>query len=175
MRFNNRCVVATVAAIITVPVAVHAQTAGYYKGTSADGSGLEFQVATDMATGLLAVTNATVFFSAPCKGVVTTLNTGWGYGLFADITNRKVSNSTTTSYFDISFNLVFSADGQTAQGSIVSISPDLYTIPGATKASRALFCTSPKQKLSLTYSATQVAHPMPEGRVMLLRPALKSN
>ena len=88
-----------------------AQIAGTYNGNSADGAGLQFTVSTDSNTGLLAVTGAGVGFSAPCKNSSVVLNTGWGYGMTSDIVNRKVTNNSNGSYFDITFSLHFSADG----------------------------------------------------------------
>jgi len=175
VKSGHSYVILSLTALLFAPSLAFSQTTGFYKGTSADGSTVEFQVAADSSTGKLAVTNATVFFSAPCKGVVTTISTGWGYGLLADIVNRKVINSTNGPFFDISFNLLFSADGQSAAGNIASISPDLYTVPGASKASRALFCTSPKQTMSLTYSATQAVQHVSYGNVMLLGTGVKHN
>jgi hypothetical protein len=138
-----------------------AQVAGTYTGTSADGSGLTFVVATDPNTGALAVTSAIVFYSAPCKGSTTVLDTGWGYGLTADVTSRAVTNDTSGSYFDINFSLKFAPDGQSATGTIASISPDLD--PSTTPPTKALFCESKKQKLTLTLQPASGAHITPPG------------
>jgi hypothetical protein len=125
-----------------------AQVAGLYAGTSADGSGVQFTVSTDPSNGALAITSASVGFAAPCNDHVTTLYTGWGYGLNADIVNRHVKDLSAGSYFTISFNLAFSADGQSATGKIFSVSPTLS--PVGPKPTRALICRSPTQAMSVT-------------------------
>jgi hypothetical protein len=45
-------------------------------------------------------------------------------------------------------SLKFSADGQSATGTVTSVSPTLY--PATGRPITSLFCTSPKQALSLT-------------------------
>ncbi len=155
-------VTAALAAAIASPAA--AQVAGTYSGTSADGNTVQFVVSTDSGTGFLAVTSATDFFSALCNDG-STLNTGWGYGLTADIVNRKVKNITPNNYFTITFNLVFAPDGQSATGNITSISPTLT--PVGPRPKKALICTSPSQTLGVTLQsgAAKVAPPAP-GAIM---------
>jgi hypothetical protein len=158
----NVCGAAMLAAALATPAA--AQVAGTYNGTSADGSGLQFVVGTDSSNGELAVTSATVFFTAPCKKSTYVLNTGWGFGLTADITKGKVTYTVPDNYFVITFSLDFSKDGQSATGTILSVSPTLA--PVSDKPKTALICTSPKQSLSVTLqtdasaSATRSAGPM---------------
>jgi hypothetical protein len=124
-----------------------AQVAGAYAGTTADGNGVSFTVATDPDTGVLAVTGAGVGFSDLCRDG-STLNEGWGYGLMQDISARKVANITAGPYFTISFNMTFSGNGQTATGRITSYSPSLSPIgPSPTKA---LWCKSLNQGMTLT-------------------------
>ena len=155
---------AAFAATLAGPAA--AQVAGTYSGTSADGNGISFTVATDPNTGALAVTGASVGFSAPCKGNVgVTLNTGWGYGLLADISNGQVSNVSQSTYFDIAFNLTFSSDGQSATGQIETVSPDLYYV--GDKAKKALLCTSKKQAMTLSLQNTAKAPPLPANFLLL--------
>jgi hypothetical protein len=142
----NVCGGAILAAALATPAA--AQVAGVYAGTSADGVGIQFTVSTDPNTGDLALTSAGIGFSAPCKNSTYVLNTGWGFGLTADIANRKVSYVAIDNYFVFTFNLKFSSDGQSATGSITSVSPTVS--PVSNKPNKALFCESPKQDMTLT-------------------------
>lgn len=137
---------AIVAAVIATPAA--AQVVGTYQGTSTDGQGLTFVVGTDTNTGELAVTSATIFFSAPCKGSTYVLDTGWGFGLTDDIKKGKVSISATDNYFTFAVTLDFASDGQSATGTVTSISPTLE--PVGKRPTKALICTSPKQDLTVT-------------------------
>jgi hypothetical protein len=142
-----------------------AQVAGVYSGTSLDGDGVSFTVATDTGTGKLAVTGAGIGFSALCSRGGT-LNTGWGYGLTQDITNRRVSNTTSGPYFTIIFSLLFSADGQSATGRVSTVSPTLD--PVGAKPTRALFCRSKSQTLSVTLQPpTTHFNPPAQGAVWL--------
>jgi hypothetical protein len=127
-----------------------AQVAGVYSGTSMDGNGITLDVSTDTGTGLLAVTGASIGFSALCSDG-STLNSGWGYGLTQDILNRKVKNTTAGYYFTITFDVTFSRDGQSATGTISTVSPTLS--PVGAKPKKALFCTSASQPLGLTLQA----------------------
>jgi hypothetical protein len=154
-KFMQACAAACVTMALAGPAA--AQIAGTYNGTSADGSGVQFTVGTDSNTGGPAITGALIFFSAPCRNSTTTLQTGWGYGMNADITNRRVTNETSGSYFDITYSLIFSTDGQSATGKILSISPDLD--PSTAPPKKALFCVSPRQTLSLTYTGPSLHQP----------------
>jgi hypothetical protein len=138
-----------VAAALATPAM--AQVAGTYGGTSADGNSLTFVVATDPNTGDLAVTSATIFFTAPCKNSSYVLNTGWGFGLNSDIKDGKVKITSNDNYFSFHIGLDFASDGQSATGEIVSTSPTLT--PVGPKPTHALICTSPKQDLSLTLQA----------------------
>jgi hypothetical protein len=126
-----------------------AQTLGFYQGTAADGSNAQFTVSTDPVTNLPAITAASFGFNAPCKGESYTLANGWGYGLNADITNHKVSSTTSDPYFYIVFNAKFSADGSTATGDIAVTSPSLY--PASGKPTKSVLCVSPKQSFTVTY------------------------
>jgi hypothetical protein len=144
---------AIIAAAIATPAI--AQVEGTYGGTSADGNGLTFVVGTDPSTGNLAVTSATIFFTAPCKNSTYVLNTGWGFGLTADIKDGKVSITSNGNYFSFHIGLDFASDGQSATGEIVSTSPTLT--PVGPKPTHALICTSPKQDLTLTLQASSDA------------------
>jgi hypothetical protein len=135
-----------------------AQVAGTYSGTSADGSGITFVVSTDASTGNLALTSASIGYSAPCKGESFTSTGGWGFGLTSDIVKGRVTSNTYNSFFDFFVKLSFSRDGQSATGTIATIVPTLYTTTA--KATRALFCEAPTQALSLTLQpATAAAKP----------------
>ena len=138
--------VAALASVLAGPAA--AQVAGTYSGTSADGNGVSFAVSTDTNTGVLAITGAGVGFTAPCKRSTYVLNTGWGWGPTNDIVKHKVTSVNNGTYFDITFNLVFATDGQSATGYITTISPALDN--GTRAARNALYCVSPKQTISVT-------------------------
>jgi len=137
---------AVIAAALAIPAT--AQEVGTYSGTSADGQGLSFAVGTDPNNGDPQLINATIFFSAPCKNSTYVLSTGWGFGLSNDIVRGKVKFVTPDNYFTFTVNLTFSADGQSATGTIESVAPTLYKV-GA-HPTKALICTSPSQALSLT-------------------------
>ena len=65
-----------------------------------------------------------------------------------DIEKGAVHLYVDDNYFSFNVTLAFSADGQSATGTIISVGPTLYKVgrnPG-----RALICTSPLQALSLT-------------------------
>jgi hypothetical protein len=137
-----------------------AQVAGVYSGTAADGSGLSFTVGTDSNTNLPAIISASISFTAACKGTTTPLQNGWGYNPNADISGRKVTYNYDFDYLSNAVSLTFSADGQTATGTIASISPTLT--PVGPKPTKALFCSSKKQSLSLTLQpATAKVTPQP--------------
>jgi hypothetical protein len=156
---------AALAAVAATPAT--AQLAGTYSGTSADGNSVNFVVSTDPGTGVLAVTSGSNFFSALCAKDGSILNSGWGYGLTQDIVNRQVSAVLANPYFTISFKLRFAANGQSATGSISTISPTLTPVGPAPK--KALYCKSPMQALTVTLQppAARVTPPAPGTAVML--------
>jgi len=139
---------AVVAAATATPAA--AQVPGTYAGTTADGEGVSFVVSTDPNTGAYALTSASINFAAPCKNQDYTLYTGWGFGLEADIVDRKVLATPSDNYYYFTINLTFSTDGQSANGSLSSITPTLYNATGGAKPNTTAFCESPKQALALT-------------------------
>lgn len=137
---------AALAGALALPAA--AQVAGTYAGTTADGNPLSFTVATDVNTGLLTVTEGGLSFSALCNDG-STFNTGWGYFVTApDIVNRKVSYVQTFPYFVFTVSLKFSMDGQSATGTVMSVSPELS--PAGPKPKKALFCTSASQSFGVS-------------------------
>jgi hypothetical protein len=146
------------AAIIAAALATPSmsQVAGTYAGTSADGNAVSFVVGTDTNNGELAVTTANISFSAPCKNSTYELNTGWSFGLLADINKaRKVFISENGNYFRFKISLDFDSDGQSATGTILSTSPTLY--PVGPNPARALICTAAMQALSLTLQSSSDA------------------
>jgi hypothetical protein len=162
----NACGGAILAAALATPAA--AQVAGTYAGTTADGVGLSFVVGTDSNNGDLALTSAGINFTAPCKNSTYVLNTGWGFGLTADIVHHKVSYVAIDNYFVFTFSLDFSSDGQSATGTITSVSPTLT--PVSNKPKKALFCESPKQGMTLTLQPpTARVSPGIKGPVQLYR------
>jgi hypothetical protein len=142
---------AVAAAAIATPVA--AQVPGTYSGTTADGQSVSFVVATDPNNGEYALTSASINFSAPCKNQDYTLNTGWGFGLEADIVKRRVVTTQSGNYFYFAINLLFSTDGQSATGTLESISPTLFQTPTATKPNTSAYCESPKASPDLDPAA----------------------
>jgi hypothetical protein len=144
---------AIIATALATPAA--AQQQGTYTGTSADGQNLTFVVGTDSNTGYPALTSAGISFSAPCKNSSVVLSTSWGFGLTQDIIDRKTGEfSQTDTYFTFDLEIKFSLDGQTATGTIRTYSPTLD--PVGSKPTKALFCESPLQALSLTLQSTDV-------------------
>jgi hypothetical protein len=126
-----------------------AQVAGTYSGASMDGSGISYTVATDTSTGNLALTSASIGYTAPCKGSEGYTSVGgWGFGLNNDIVSHKVTETTYGGYFNFLVSLKFSTDGQSATGTIETIVPTLY--PTDAKATKSLYCLSPKQTLTLS-------------------------
>ena len=156
-KLLQACAAAALAVTLAQPAA--AQVAGTYSGTAADGSGLSFTVGTDSNTCLPAIIGASISFSAPCKKSTTVLQTGWGYNPNADISNGKVTYNYDFTYLTNAVSLTFSTDGQSATGTIASISPTLD--PVGAKPKKALFCSSPKQALSVTLQTTAKAMPAP--------------
>jgi hypothetical protein len=147
---------AIIAAALATPAM--AQVPGTYAGTSADGNGVKFVVGTDSTTGELAVTSASIIFSAPCRNSTYVLNTGWGFATVADINRaRKVLIAANGNFFRFNIALDFASDGQSATGTILSTSPTLY--PVGPKPTHALICTSPKQDLTVTLQPSSGAAP----------------
>jgi hypothetical protein len=149
-------VAAAAAAAIALPAA--AQVVGNYFGTTADGNSISFTVATDENTGLLTIVQGGISFSALCNDG-STFNSGWGYGVDApDIVNRKVKYVQTYPYFVFTADVKFSADGQSATGTFMSVSPELA--PSGPKPKRALFCTSASQSFGVSLDAPGAKHPV---------------
>jgi len=127
-----------------------AQIAGYYDGTSADGLGVSFQVGTDPSNGNPAIVSAGFNFAAPCKNSSLVLDESQGYFITADISNRNVTDTTSTPFYWIKFSLKFSSDGLSATGTVTSVGP--YLNPANSPPIKSLTCKSPTQSLSVTYS-----------------------
>ena len=150
------------AAALATPAS--AQLQGTYTGTSADGQGLTFVVGTDPNNSEPEVTGASVGFSAPCKNSIYTLNEGEGWGPNADIVNHKVTTIFSFPGFYNKLTLKFSSNGQTATGTIESIAP--YLNPANSPPKNSLFCESPKQTMSVTYSPSDVRAPAVHGQLV---------
>ncbi len=138
-----------------------AQVAGNYIGHTLDGEYVQFNVSPQSGTNALWVHDATIYIQAQCEKSRSTVSWGENYGVGATIVNGKANANTSFSpYFNIKFDLKFSADGQTASGSIRSIIPalDLKHIP----ATRALFCVSARQSFMVTLlkggATTRISH-----------------
>ncbi|MEO8925970.1 MAG: hypothetical protein ABI306_02295 [Caulobacteraceae bacterium] len=125
-----------------------AQTVGSYTGTAADGSGLQFTVATDTVTGKPEITGVSLGFSDAC-GDHTTFNSGWGFGVNQDVIGHRIRFVSTYNYFTFHVSLVFSADGSSATGTIASIVPSLS--PVGPDPERSTFCSKGSQSLGLMY------------------------
>jgi len=140
-------IAAALVAALASPAA--AQVAGTYSGTTADGNNVSFTVGTDPNTGNLALTSASVSISALCSDG-STFNTGWGFGFspLPDISHHKVTSDGGGPYLTTDFSLTFSADGQSATGTIYEAVPTLT--PVGPKPKKALFCSSAQQSMGLT-------------------------
>lgn len=124
-----------------------AQVAGSYTGTTADGNLVGFNVTTDPANGNLAVTTASINVTPLCSDGSAPF-TGVFYFLNQDIINRKVSNTGFASYFTTSFSLRFSADGQSATGTVTTVTSVLS--PVGADPEKALFCRSARQAMGVS-------------------------
>jgi hypothetical protein len=155
---------AALVAAIASPAA--AQQVGNYSGTTSDGSGVTFTVGIDPGNSSLAITGASVGFTAICPTGVPNLSTGWGYGLLQDIVANKVTNTTSNNYFYITFNLTFSANGQTASGGVIADSPTLF--PLGAKPTKAALCRSARKTMTVTFVPGSAKFtPPPVGALML--------
>lgn len=155
---------ATLAAFALASTANAGAVAGTYSGASADGNSVSFTVADD-GNGVLALTGQSYNFSAMCNDG-STFNSGWGLGYDTPITGNKVKNTFAFPYLTNIVSLTFSADGQSATGTISSVSPTLT--PVGPKPKKALFCKSPMQSLSLTLqSGAARVKPPAQGAVYL--------
>ena len=149
-RIINVCGAAIIAFALATPAAAVDVALGTYNGTSADGNSLSIVVAADPKDGDPELTYLGLNLTAPCKptDLDYTLQTGWGFDASIDIPKSgRIKISTPFSYITVEANLVFAADGSVS-GTITSYEPVLY--PVGPKPTRALFCTSPEQTLSLT-------------------------
>jgi hypothetical protein len=94
-------------------MAITPAVAGTYAGTSTDGNSVQFVVGTDTNNGEMAVTAATIFFSAPYANSTYVLDTGWGIGTLADINaNNRVTIEVDGGYYAFTIGLHFAEDGQ---------------------------------------------------------------
>jgi hypothetical protein len=142
---------AIIAAMLATPATAQVQQ-GTYTGTSADGQNLTFVVGIDSNNNDVAVTSAGISFSAPCRNSTVVLSQDWGTGLLQDIIKGKTGKfSLTDAYFTFDISLDFTTDG-TATGTIKTFSPTLDPIGSA--PTKALFCESPEQTLSLTLQSS---------------------
>ncbi len=162
-------IAAALAAAVASPAA--AQVAGTYSGTSADGNSVSFVVGSDPSNGDLALTSASIGFSALCSDG-STLNAGIGFGFYplADIVNHRTTSRGGGNYNTTDLSLTFSADGQTANGFIYSVSPTLSPVGPAPK--KALICKSARQPMGLTLqSGGAKVDPPAKGVVTIFKPA----
>jgi hypothetical protein len=91
-----------------------------------------------------------------------------------DIANHKVSNVISGSYFTIKFSLLFSTDGQSATGTVSTLTSTLAPI--GPKPTEALFCKSKPQTLSVTLQpGTAPVAPPAQGAVWLGKTKNSSN
>jgi hypothetical protein len=161
------CCAAILAAAVAAPAG--AQVAGLYSGTSQDGQSVAFTVGTDPNNGSPALVSAGLNFSAPCKNSKYIFNSAWGFGLNADIaSDGSVSFISEDNYFVFNVTLQFSSDGQSATGTIETITPTLYK-EGVANPRKALLCTSPTQPLSVTLQPADVSR-APKVNQQQLRP-----
>ena len=137
---------AILAASLAAPAS--AQVVGTYSGTTSDGTGQSVTVTTDAATGLPEITSAGFNFSAPCKGAVYKVQSGWGFAPNLDVTGGAISTVSYDNYFQFTWSLAFSADGSTATGTLKTVVPTLYPTNGP--ATKALVCRTKALKMKLT-------------------------
>jgi hypothetical protein len=134
-----------------ISVGVKAQQVGTYQGKTADGEPVSFTV-TQNSKGQLALTAATIYFSAKCKSPNGDLNSGVGVGMDQVIKNSKASwtfKTSDTVWFMANFTFV-----------IDQVSGDITTraaafVPGKQPPAAAEFCESPKQAFSATFVAPE--------------------
>jgi hypothetical protein len=154
-RVRMNCIISVCGAAIfafalATPAAAVDVAPGTYSGTSADGNDLTIVVATDPKNGDPELTYLGLNLTAFCRppDLDYTLQGGWGIDASIDIPKTgKVKISAQFSYVTVEASLTFAADGSVS-GTITSYQPTLY--PVGPKPTRALFCTSPEQALSLT-------------------------
>ena len=150
-------------ASFTTPVA--AQVAGNYRGYSADGELVAFKVAPRKGSTRLEIREAYVTLQAKCEYSKLSPNGVVVFGVNQAITNGKVSaERVIAAAFDITFDLTFSSDGQSASGSIRSIVPGLDT--SRLSAERALFCVSPTQPMQVTLMSANATPPAPSAPII---------
>ena len=129
--------------------AAHAQTAGNYTGTIADGSTMSFTVGND-ANNVLAVTSFGFSFTDTCHPGSSTLASGWGLAADAPITAGKATYKDKFAYLNLLVTFTFS--GSTATGTIANQAPTFAPYHGA-KPTKAVFCSSPTQTFSASIPA----------------------
>ena len=142
-----------------------AQQVGTYAGRSADGELVQFKVGPQNHSTTLAVREAAVLIDAKCEYSKLAAVGEVLYAVGAPIQNGVVSAERAVApAFDIRIDLTFSADGQSATGSIRSILPGLDVRKRADE--RALYCVSPDQTMQVTLQKAGVRPPTPTGRVI---------
>ena len=151
---------AALVAILATPAA--AQQAGTYTGTSADGQNVYVIVGTDPYTNAPAIVGAGIYFNAACKGHSgTVLSSAWGYNPNTDLVGNQVTVNYDIPYIASSFTLTFNTNTNTATGTITTAAPNMY--PAGVRPTKALYCLSKKQPLSLSYSGMAKAPAMRPG------------
>ena len=130
--------------------AAHAQQAGTYSGTAADGSSLSFTVAADPNTGALQVASANISFSDTCNPGSFTFQSSWGLGGSGpDFTGATGTYATNVAgYFDVISAFKFS--GTTMSGTIENVAVNFVPASGTGLPKKAAFCKSPKQSFRAT-------------------------
>ena len=133
--------------------AASAQQAGTYAGTTADGSTINFTVATDTATGALQITAFGFSFKDTCSPGGFTFDSGWGLpGQPGDLTGSTTTYTFSFAYVDVTATIVFS--GSSAKGTITNVTPTFVppAISGAAPK-KAAFCSSKKQAYTASISS----------------------
>ena len=149
-RVALRRVAAGCAVLVLTAGTATAQMAGVYSGTTADGNSVSFTVSTD-SSGALAVTGATIFYSAQCNFGGPVLNQGEGFGLDAAISGGRASTIVSFSDYYTELTFAFYPNGQSAKGTVTTVAPELE--PGGNRPTKSYTCTSPRQAMTLTYQS----------------------
>ncbi len=153
-------VVVAAAASTAIHHPAHAQTAGTYSGTQANGANLSVTVGMDPNNGALAITALNVGIIGDCNPGTTTVNTSWGLGLNQDLTGRSAKVVYSFNYLYTEVSLKFS--GSSVTGTVTSYTPIFASVDSG-RPKKAVFCTSPKQSFTATLGAPQAASHTPRG------------
>ncbi len=147
--------------------AASAQQAGFYQGTSADGSNIQFTIGTDSATGNLQVTAVGISLADACNPGAFAYNTAWGLGGDGtDLTGNKGTFTSSFGYLYVNATLTFV--GTTVKGTVENATPTLVaTSSGTGEPTKAAYCKSKRQTYTATLQTTADAQAAARPRAVL--------